>query len=176
MEGFRTLGYGSMAQTTPGDEAFRPLPSHYKRCFGCGEEHPTGLHMTVEGSDRTVRGSFQVTEHHQGAPGLAHGGVIASALDEAMGFLIFLLARPAVTAHLEVDYRKPVPVGSVLQLEAHLDRMEDRKIYATVTGHVDGVLHVEGRSLYVRVGHEHFVPHAERAGESWDVTDKPYNP
>ena len=160
--------------TRPGDEqAFRPLPSHYKRCFGCGEEHPTGLHMKVVGGGDTIRGSFLVTEHHQGAPGLAHGGVIASALDEAMGFLIYLYEKPAVTAHLEVDYRKPVPIGSTLDLEAKLDKVDGRKIFASVTGRVDGNIHVEGHSLYLQVGVEHFAPHIARAGETYE---RPYNP
>ena len=61
-------------------------------------------------------GSFTVTEHHQGAPGLAHGGVVAAAMDEAMGFLLWLLKTLAVTARIEVDFRRPVPVGSTLEL------------------------------------------------------------
>jgi len=56
--------------TTP-DAGLRPLPSHYNHCFGCGREHPTGLHLLMEGGGREVRGSFTVTEHHQGAPMLA---------------------------------------------------------------------------------------------------------
>jgi acyl-coenzyme A thioesterase PaaI-like protein len=70
----------------------RPLPSHYDRCFGWGRDHPTGLHLEMEAdSDSTVRGSFLVTEHHQGAPGLAHGGVISAAVDERMGYLLWLV-------------------------------------------------------------------------------------
>ena len=53
-----------------------------------------------------------VTEHHQGAPGQAHGGLLATAFDETMGFLLWVVGRPAVTARLETDYVLPVPVGS----------------------------------------------------------------
>jgi len=155
------------------DEELVPLPSHYRKCFGCGEDHPTGLHMKVRGSKDRVEGSFLVTEHHQGAPGLAHGGVIAAAVDEAMGFLIYLLAAPAVTVHLEVDYRKPVPVGSVLQLETHIDRIDGRKVYATLTGRVDGKVHVEASSIYLRVEVGHFMPYLKRSGEK---LEHPYNP
>jgi Thioesterase superfamily len=93
-------------------DGFRPLPSHYDRCFGCGRDHPTGLHLEMWGLDDElrVRGSFTVTEHHQGAPGLAHGGVISAAVDEGMGYLLWLVGSPAVTARLEVDFRRPVPV------------------------------------------------------------------
>jgi hypothetical protein len=58
-----------------------PLPSLYDRCFTCGPAHPTGLHMQVlAGEGISVRASFTVTEDHQGAPGLAHGGILASAV------------------------------------------------------------------------------------------------
>ncbi len=155
-------------------EGFRPLPSHYEHCFGCGREHPTGLHLQMEGGAERVRGSFEVTEHHQGAPGLAHGGVIAAALDEGMGYLLWLVASPAVTAHIEVDYRRPVPVGSQLALEARVDRIEGRKIHASLTGWVDGELAVEARAIYLKVGIKHFEPHARRVGE--EMTDPLYNP
>ena len=57
------------------------IPSHFGHCFGCGELHPTGLHLVAyagEGADITAQ--FTVTENHQGAPGLAHGGLLSLAL------------------------------------------------------------------------------------------------
>jgi|ERR1051326_2952729 len=155
------------------EEELVELPSHYNRCFGCGQDHPTGLHMHVRGSKSRVEGSFLVTEHHQGAPGLAHGGVIAAAVDEAMGFLIYLLAAPAVTGHLEVNYRKPVPVGSKLELVTWVEKVEGRKIFASLTGTIDGVVHLDASSIYIKVGVEHFLPHIERMGEKFE---RPYNP
>ncbi|MGH2711574.1 MAG: PaaI family thioesterase [Actinomycetota bacterium] len=121
-----------------------------------------------------VRGSFTVTEHHQGAPGLAHGGVISAAVDEGMGYLLWLVMSPAVTAHLEVDFRRPLPVGSTLELEGRVDGMDGRKIHASMEGRVDGEVVVEAKALYLKVGVEHFVPHAERIGEQ--MADRPYNP
>ncbi len=121
-----------------------------------------------------VRGSFTVTEHHQGAPGLAHGGVISAAVDEGMGYLLWLVQSPAVTAHLEIDYRRPVPVGSRLELDGRVDEMRGRKIYASMEGTVDGETAVEAKALYLKVGVEHFVPHAERVGER--IAERPYNP
>ena len=155
-------------------EAFRPLPSHYEHCFGCGREHPTGLHVRVEGGGDRVRGSFEVTEHHQGAPGLAHGGVIAAALDEGMGYLLWLVGSPAVTARLEVDYVRPVPVGTLLELEGWLERVEGRRISTAMIGRIDGQVAVRSRALYLKVRVEHFVEHAKRMGER--MSDHPYNP
>lgn len=160
--------------TAEAGEAFRPLPSHYEHCFGCGREHPTGLHLQMEGSAETVRGSFEVTEHHQGAPGLAHGGVIAAALDEGMGYLLWLVGSPAVTARLEVDYARPVPVGTPLALEGWIERVEGRRIATAMIGRIDGRIAVRARALYLKVGVEHFVEHAQRMGQR--MGDHPYNP
>jgi acyl-coenzyme A thioesterase PaaI-like protein len=166
--------------TDPEPKGLRPLPSHYERCFGCGRDHPTGLHLEMSGDDQALRveGSFVVTEHHQGAPGLAHGGVISAAVDEGMGYLLWLVQSPAVTAKLEVDYRRPVPVGSRLELEGHIERTHGRKIYASMVGRVEGRVAVEARAMYLKVRVEHFIPHAERMGERMgDGHDRPiYGP
>jgi acyl-coenzyme A thioesterase PaaI-like protein len=149
----------------------------YDHCFGCGREHPAGLHLVMEGAgseaSSRVRGWFLVTEHHQGAPGLAHGGVISAAVDEGMGFLLWLLATPAVTAHLEVTFRRPVPVGSRLELEGGVDRLEGRKIYTSMTGTIDGEVMFEASAMYLRVAMEHFQPYLDRAGMK---VERPYNP
>jgi acyl-coenzyme A thioesterase PaaI-like protein len=159
------------------EEAFRTLPSHYDHCFGCGSRHPTGLHLVMEGAGEgegsRVRGWFLVSEHHQGAPGLAHGGVVSSAVDEGMGFLLWLLATPAVTAHLEVDFRRPVPVGSRLELEGWVDRLDGRKIHTSMRGTLEGELMFEARAMYLRVELEHFQPYLDRAGMR---VERPYNP
>ncbi|HEX2031987.1 MAG TPA: PaaI family thioesterase [Actinomycetota bacterium] len=160
--------------TAEDDGAFRPLPSHYEHCFGCGREHPTGLHLEMEGGGGRVRGWFEVTEHHQGAPGLAHGGVIAAALDEGMGYLLWLVGSPAVTGRLEVDYAKPVPVGARLELEGWLERVEGRRISTAMVGRIAGQVAVRSRALYLKVGVEHFVEHARKVGE--EMAEHPYNP
>jgi len=67
-----------------------------------------------------LTGQFVVTEKHQGAPGLAHGGLLARALDEALGKLMWLLRAPGVTARLETDFLKPVPMGTE-HLQQHKD-------------------------------------------------------
>lgn len=132
--------------------------------------------MRMEGADEglRVRGWFKVTEHHQGAPGLAHGGVISAAVDEGMGYLLWLVGSPAVTANLQVDFRRPVPVGSRLELDGRVDRVRGRKIWASMEGRVDGEVAVEARALYLKVDLEHFLPHARRMGER--LAERPYNP
>jgi acyl-coenzyme A thioesterase PaaI-like protein len=136
-------------------------------CFGCGNDHPTGLHMSITaGEDLDVRAVFQVTEHHQGAPGIAHGGLLGLAFDEALGATNWLIRASAVTAHLEVSYRLPVPVDSMVYIEASISAVQGRKIWAVATGRlgaVDGPVAVEAASLFIKVGVDHFLKHGRAA-------------
>lgn len=139
------------------------VPSHYSRCFGCGDDATHGLHVrATAGQDLAVEATFEVTEHHQGAPGLAHGGLLSAAFDEALGALTWLLAVPSVTARLEVDFLKPVPVGSVLHIRAEITGQKGRKIYCRATGHLDaadGPVAVQAAALFISVGMEHYTTH-----------------
>ncbi|MGW0927889.1 PaaI family thioesterase [Streptomyces sp. NPDC002644] len=138
-----------------------PVGSHYANCFGCGSGQPHGLHLAAragEGVDLTAE--FTVRPEHQGAPGLAHGGVLASALDEALGALTWLLRTIAVTGRLETDYLRPVPVGSVLHIDAEVTARAGRKIYATAEGRLDGPdgpVAVRADALFVEVKVDHFI-------------------
>lgn len=139
------------------------ISSHYRNCFGCGVDHPTGLHMQIEaGEGMTTRAVFEVTQHHQGAPGIAHGGILSLAFDESLGATNWLIRSPAVTAHLEVSYRLPVPVGTKVFIEATMQAVLGRKIWSTAEGRLDsptGPLAVEAGSLYMQVPQEHFDRH-----------------
>ncbi|GAA4542019.1 PaaI family thioesterase [Amycolatopsis samaneae] len=142
------------------------LGVHFGECFGCGDEVESGLHLRSRvGEGQTVHSKFTVTAAHQGAPGLAHGGLLACAFDEALGSTVGnLLRRPAVTGKLETDFRRPVPVGSTLYIATRLDGIAGRKIYVSADGHLDaedGPIAVSARALFVVVGFEHFSNHGD---------------
>ena len=135
-----------VASTTPPDGAQIP------------ERHPlsptTGSHITAE---------FVVTENHQGAPGLAHGGLLSLAFDEALGKLMWLLRAPAVTARLETDFLKPVPIGTKLYITARITGQVNRKVYSEAEGRLggpDGEVAVRAASLFVIVPMKHFLENA----------------
>lgn len=140
------------------------IPSHFGHCFGCGDLHPTGLHLVAhagEGQDLTA--TFTVTHDHQGAPGLAHGGLLSLAFDEALGKLMWLIRSPAVTARLETDFLKPVPMGSTLYITAEIAGQVNRKVYTRAEGHLesfDGPIAVRAAALFVIVPMKHFLENA----------------
>jgi acyl-coenzyme A thioesterase PaaI-like protein len=138
------------------------LGPHYAECFACGDQ-PGGLHLsiTVEDGVRTSA-RFLVGREHQGAPGLAHGGVLAAAFDEALGSLLWLLGRPAVTRRLDTEFLRPVPVGTTLCIAARCLGIDRRKIFSAAEGRLDGPdgpLAVRADALFIAVGLDHFRTH-----------------
>ncbi len=63
-----------------------------------------------------------------GPPSHAHGGSIAAVLDEAMGVAAWSSGYPSVAAHLEVDFRKMIPLGTDTWLEAWVEEARPRKV------------------------------------------------
>jgi acyl-coenzyme A thioesterase PaaI-like protein len=135
---------------------------HHDLCFGCGPANLFGLQLELWArDDGAVEGRFFVKQDHQGPPGYAHGGVLATALDEAMALLLHGEGTFAVTGRLEVDLRAPAPVGTFVHVESTLDESEGRRIRLTSLARAeDGTLLAEGRGTFVRAS-----PHS-RAGKS----------
>lgn len=139
------------------------VPSHYRWCVGCGEDHPTGLHLTMTvGEGLTMLGRFTVTEHHQGAPGLAHGGILATALDDVLGCLNWLIGLPVVTGRLETEFRRPVPVGSTVNITAQIDGVKGRKVFTSARGMLGDQLAIRASALFIQVPIEHFLDNGNR--------------
>ncbi len=142
------------------------IGSHYEYCFGCGGGVAHGLHLeTRAGEGVNVTAEFTVREAHQGAPGLAHGGVLATALDETLGSLGWMLRVIAVTGRLETDFLRPVPVGTELHLTAEAVAVHRRKIYCTATGRIggpDGPVAVHANAMFVEVKIDHFIDNGRK--------------
>ena len=116
--------------------------------------------MVIAEEGLALSATFNVSDMHQGAPGLAHGGLLTTAFDETLGALNWLLATPAVTGRLECDFRRPVPVGTTLHIAAHITGVAGRKVFTRATGRIgaaDGPLAVTAAALFIQVSLEHFV-------------------
>jgi acyl-coenzyme A thioesterase PaaI-like protein len=125
---------------------------HHDLCFGCGQANLFGLQLELSArDDGAVEGRFFVKQDHQGPPGYAHGGVLATALDEAMALLLHGEGTFALTGRLEVDLRAPAPVGSFVRVDAAVEEGEGRRIElrARASGE-DGTLLAEARGIFVR--------------------------
>jgi acyl-coenzyme A thioesterase PaaI-like protein len=105
----------------------------YQRCFVCGQHNPYGLHLVFRLENNSIVADFQPREEHQGFPGIIHGGIVASVLDEALGRTSILAERPewTMTGRLEVRYRRYVPYGQLLRVRAFLGTQRRKMLQAT---------------------------------------------
>jgi acyl-coenzyme A thioesterase PaaI-like protein len=126
-------------------------------CFVCGVENEAGLHMQFYETESTpvqVTARYTVPQRYQGYPGIVHGGIIATMLDEVTSRTIFRGAPPrvVVTARLTVRYRQPVPVEKPLLLTGRV--VEDKGRVIKVTGEIhdaEGTLLAEADAVLMEV-------------------------
>jgi uncharacterized protein (TIGR00369 family) len=101
-------------------------------CFGCGAANPIGLRLEfdVDEERRSAEATFKPRPEHQGYAGITHGGIMATVLDEAMLKLCWELGIPAVTARLEVELKRAVPVGEELRVRGWITEDKGRLLEA----------------------------------------------
>jgi uncharacterized protein (TIGR00369 family) len=99
-----------------------------------------------------VIGRFASRASHQGYPGVAHGGIAAAALDEAMGWAMYAAGALAMTARMEVKYRRPLPLGEELIVSAEIVRDRGRRLEAAAEIRtLGGGLLAEATALFLRL-------------------------
>jgi acyl-coenzyme A thioesterase PaaI-like protein len=98
----------------------------------------------------------------EGPPGHAHGGSVASVLDEAMGAAAWHAGHPVVAARLTVDFREMVPLNAEAIAEARIERIDGRKV--RTQGRLvsqSGVVFAESHGLFIILEEEQL----QRLGE-----------
>jgi uncharacterized protein (TIGR00369 family) len=132
-------------------------------CFGCGPENADRLGVEPAVRRNRVVAELRFAPRFQGGPGVVHGGATAAFFDDLMGHVLIAHGSPAVTAKLEVNYLRPIPLGVTLSGEAWLAERDGRKLWVEAIGHDGrGVDFVEARGLFLTIGPEHYAA----AGES----------
>jgi len=133
----------------------RPQPRS-RNCFVCGVQNPFGLHIHFEDDgENTARAEVIVPDQFNGYPGVVHGGIVATILDEVSGRA--LLARGHdftnlfVTLKLEVRYRAPTPTNTPLTAIGAVVKANETR--ATVHGEIrlpDGTVTAEADCIVAR--------------------------
>jgi len=136
------------------------------RCFGCGPDNPSGLHLHFErsGEDR-VESTVTLHEDLCGWDGVAHGGIVSLLLDEVTSWCVALCLaeRWFVTRELNVRYLRPTPVGQLLHLSARL--VQDRGPTMDLVGEVrmpDGRLTARAKVQFARLDETRYRAFARR--------------
>ncbi|MDQ7844392.1 MAG: PaaI family thioesterase [Armatimonadota bacterium] len=89
------------------------------RCFVCGPDNPIGLKLRFTRLGEGVRAEFTPSDLHVGYEGLVHGGIIAALIDDALANIWFARGQEALTAKIEVRFRREVRPGERLVVTAH---------------------------------------------------------
>ena len=96
-------------------------------CFGCSPTSPVGLRLRFRRRANTVYTRYAIPEHYQGAPGIAHGGIVATILDEVSCASVFFVRNHyVVTGELSVRYERPCPVDVALEASARVTEEHPR--------------------------------------------------
>lgn len=133
------------------------LPPHAIDCLGCGPANPHGHHLQVQRDGDSVTATHTFDQRHVGAPGIAHGGAVATVFDDLFGFLLFIIGELAVTRTLHVEYLTPARLDVPYSLFAGLDRREGRRLYVSARlAHLNGRVVATSSALFVTVPVQHF--------------------
>lgn len=142
------------------------LPPHTSTCTGCGPANSHGLQLVVYRDGDEVYSDVTFDERHIGAPpGLAHGGAVATACDDVLGFTLWVAGTPAVTRSLTVEYLRPVPLHEPHRITAQITGRQGRALHVSGTGvSHDGITRFTASAVFVTVGVDHFAAHGDVSG------------
>src|SRR5437867_8524531 len=101
------------------DTRYVRLQKNY--CFACGKNNPDGMRLkfVYDKKRNCFVCRFRLRKRFTGPPGHAHGGIIATILDEAMGKVNRLREVVALTSQITVDYARPAPLNKPLRVESY---------------------------------------------------------
>jgi acyl-coenzyme A thioesterase PaaI-like protein len=112
-------------------------------CFGCSRSNPDGLQLRFFRSGQEVTGLYIVPDRFHGAPGVAHGGIVATILDEfSCAAAVHLAGSRVVTGELSIRYERPCPVEKEIRVSARI----------VADGHpryleIESAIHLDGERL-----------------------------
>lgn len=127
--------------TPPGGDDDQPPHEHphhdrlndssaYQRCFACGARNDAGLRLVFRHEGDAVVTEFTADERFQGFPGLVHGGILATLLDETLNRLAMAEGRMMMTGRLDIRYRSAAPLGRPLRVSARARSSRARMLQA----------------------------------------------
>ncbi len=150
----------SFLRTFPSAPAYIPsmalleLP-HTAGCVVCGKDNPhgIGLNLKVDPDTGVVRVEYRSQPKHIGFVGIIHGGIQGLILDEAMVWAATWTGkRFCVCGEMVVRYRRSVPVGQDLHIEASVSAVRSRLIETQSSiRDAEGTLYTTARGKYVPV-------------------------
>jgi uncharacterized protein (TIGR00369 family) len=120
-----------MSQDT--HETLNRQPNSYG-CFVCGLSNPIGLKIVFheDRARKQLRAELTVPDAYRSYPGVVHGGIVATILDETSGRALMIHSGDVndffVTARMEVRYRRATPTDTPLVAIGWVERYGSRAL------------------------------------------------
>jgi acyl-coenzyme A thioesterase PaaI-like protein len=111
--------------------------------------------MVFRREGERVYADFIPEERHQGFPGVLHGGIIATLLDETMGRTGALRRAWLITGKLDIRYRQPAPLGQLMRVWGEVARERPGAVDAIGAVELaDGTVVADARGLFLELPHK----------------------
>lgn len=145
-------------------------PLEVNTCFGCGEENPIGLKLSFHWDGASATTILVTRKEFEGWPGIIHGGIVFTLLDEAMAWVSRFLDMDTLTVRSDVRFRRPLRVGDEVILTGMVVKQTRKVLDAKSTITLkDGTLIAEGTAtMLVMENLSNFMKMVE-GGVIWDL-------
>ncbi len=155
-----------MAKSSVGHDT-KHVRLHRNYCFACGKDNPHGMHLKFYLDEDTQRFvcRCRLPLRYWGPPRHAHGGIIATILDEALGKVNKLRHVIALTSRIEIEYVKPVPLARPLVIESWEKSVRGRRhINVGEIRNQKGDVLARGRAVFIAIDpHKMFAKHVPKS-------------
>ena len=145
-----------------------------EHCFACGRNNPVGLYMRFQDNgENEVYSHYTVDSRYQSYPGIVHGGILATMLDEVV-LRVAMIGDPhhfMMSVKLQVLYRLPVPVETPLKIIGRIVRLRGR------LGRAEGKIYLPDDSVACEASMtladipDHLLNSTNQALLNWKVDD-----
>ncbi len=107
----------------PGVPRFEVGPHH---CFACGTLNASGMGLVLHVEPGRCWTELAIERRFEGWDGIAHGGILATILDEVMAWSLVGEDNWGLTARMNLEFKRPVEVGLPIRAEGWITRSRRR--------------------------------------------------
>lgn len=140
----------------------------FRHCWGCGANNEAGLHLKTypnEEGDKCIATITPEDIYTGGVPNNLFGGMIAVLFDchgtasaawfahknKVLDLTEDTVIGRFITARLEVDFRKPLPINEEITITSSVEEIGERKVIVNMEMEAAGVVRAQARIIAVGV-------------------------
>lgn len=155
----RTIPSGALANFKMAVPAEGQVERHqlFSDSIVSGGANPMGLggYLWREGDVAVME--VTLGKAFEGAPGRAHGGIVAALIDETMGLVLAINEQLAFTAQLDITYVAPAPINEPIFARAWLKEQDGRKLSIEATVEAGTTVIAKAKALFIAVDPDKFL-------------------